>query len=76
MTDADLDLALAELDDHDVDSWRREHIRKRAHLALDAQPASRAVRIYRSVVEPTLLTAFCSAHLAWAFLATASVLTP
>ncbi|MGF1465319.1 MAG: hypothetical protein ACFCGT_04225 [Sandaracinaceae bacterium] len=68
----DLDRALRTLPAHDVDAWRREHVRLRGHAVLEAAP--RRPGIYRRLVEPALLVAFCSLHALWAVLSAASVL--
>ncbi len=74
MTDPNdsLDEALAELDTHDVDHWRREHVRLRAHAALDAKPPG----LYTRWLEPLLTFAVCAAHLGWAIARAAAILIP
>lgn len=79
MDDDRLDDALRALPAHDVEAWRREHVRTLARRALARRALARPVvtrwrRTYRRWVEPAFLFAFCTAHLAWTFAATAAVL--
>jgi hypothetical protein len=74
MDDDRLDDALRSLRSHDVDAWRRERVRLSARRALESPEETALSRAYRRWVEPSLLFAFCSAHLAWTFAATAAVL--
>ncbi len=71
MTDEELDTALSSLAHCDVDDWRREHARQRAHRALSSP---KRVGIYTKVVEPMLVGAVCTAHLLWAFGTVAAIL--
>jgi hypothetical protein len=71
LNDDQLDQALANLSDHDVDPWRRERGRNRAHKALASSAPGSS---YSRVVEPILLAVFCAAQLVWAFDKVASIL--
>lgn len=65
---------LRALGEHDIDSWRRENIRRRAHHALDGGPGDKFAIAYRRFLEPALVATVCVVHLAWAFGTTASLL--
>lgn len=67
-----VDEALEALEVHDVGHWRREHVRLRAHAALEAEPPG----IYTRWVEPLLTFAVCAAHLGWAIARAAMILVP
>ncbi|HJK89832.1 MAG TPA: hypothetical protein RMH85_00215 [Polyangiaceae bacterium LLY-WYZ-15_(1-7)] len=73
-TDDELDAALAALPPDDVGAWRREHVRRRAHRAMDARGRGRLAAAWDRWLEPGLVTAVCAAHLLWALAATAAVL--
>jgi hypothetical protein len=74
MSDEELDQALGELSAHDVDGWRRDNIKHRAHEALGGRPPSSFARAYGRYFEPAMVTAVCVIHLVWAFGAAAGVL--
>ncbi len=68
-----IDAAVASLADGDVDDWRREHIRARAHRAMSYQTTARgrwfqrAERVYTRAFEPALVYGLGSVYLGWAF---------
>lgn len=72
MNDDELTRALAGLPPQDVDTELRERTRLAARAAL-SKPAPRRRQWYGRL-EPVLLVAFCTAHLVWAFGASASLL--
>ncbi len=74
MSDEELDQALGELSAHDLDGWRRDNIRRRAHEALSGRVPSRLASAYRRFFEPAMVATVCVIHLVWAFGAAASVL--
>ncbi len=57
---------LADLPEEDVDDWRREHIRVRAHRAME-RSESKWLRIYDRFLEPAGLCGVSVAYLFWAF---------
>jgi hypothetical protein len=67
MTQDPLDEALSALPQPDVDAWRREHVRRKAHEALGQSAACQGVRCRVAVLEPVLLAVVCCVHLTWAF---------
>lgn len=68
-----LDASLESLADHDVDDWRREHVRARAHRAMSLQTTAagrwfqKAEWIYTRAFEPALVYGLGSVYLGWAF---------
>ncbi|MAQ15128.1 MAG: hypothetical protein CMN30_10100 [Sandaracinus sp.] len=68
--DDSLDEALGALGTHDVDDWRREHVRLRAQAVLRGEPLG----FYTRFVEPTLTAVVCVLHLAWAIARVAMLL--
>ncbi|RLB52291.1 MAG: hypothetical protein DRJ42_15285 [Deltaproteobacteria bacterium] len=69
-----LDEALSTLGERDVETWRRENIRRRGHEALGAPRRSKLAHGYRRYFEPALVATVCAIHLVWAFGTTASIL--
>lgn len=57
---------LAALPEEDVDDWRREHIRGRAHRAME-RSSSKWLYLYDRVLEPAGLCGVSMAYLFWAF---------
>lgn len=74
MSENALERALASLAEHDVDAWRREHVRRCAHQQLSRPTGSSLGNFYYRILEPTLLGILCSVHLAWALAVAATVL--
>lgn len=82
-TDGDgLDGRLAALPPRDVDPWRAEQIRRRAHAELQRQAAlarrpwlAAASRAYDRVLEPALVTAVTGGYLFWALSTAYELLT-
>lgn len=67
MSEADPILeAVADLPAHDVDEWRREHIRLAAHRAMEQEPSTFR-RVYDRFLEPVSVCGFGVVYLVWAF---------
>jgi len=60
-----------ELPERDLDAWRREQIRRKAHAILTRPPGW--LRVYDRIVEPGLSVAGGGALLVWAFLGVISL---
>ena len=58
---------LAALPEHDIDDWRRERTRTRAHRALlRRRRLAAADRTWSRYLEPALVSGLSVAYLAWA----------
>lgn len=74
LDDQGVDGALGQLPPRDLDPWRREQIRRKAHAELQRQAAlarhpwlARLSLTYDRVLEPTFVVGLSCAYLVWAF---------